>query len=172
MKDLTPKYSLGDMVVHRYYGVGQIEGIELKPLNGVEAECFKVKTENGIYWFPTNTLENPRVHPVASQELIQRAIKILRSAPQILDNDPNRWKERIDDVQTAGDILAISILLRDLAAMKTQKKLNQTQDQAFTNLEDRFLREWSASSGDDVNSIRPLLKTYLQESFDNIQPAT
>ena len=172
MKDLTPKYSLGDMVVHRYYGVGQIEGIELKPLNGVEAECFKVKTENGIYWFPTNTLENPRVHPVASQELIQRAINILRSAPQILDNDPHRWKERIDDVQTAGDILAISNLLRDLAAMKTQKKLNQTQDQAFTNLEDRFLREWSASSGDDVNSIRPLLKTYLQESFDNIQPVT
>jgi len=169
MKEFTPIYSLGDMVVHRYYGVGQIEGIELKPLNGVEVECFKVKTENGIYWFPTNTLDNPRVHPVASQELIQRAIKILRSAPQSVENDPHRWKERIDDVQTAGDILAISNLLRDLAAMKTQKKLNQTQDQALNNLEDRFLREWSASSGDDVKSIRPLLKTYLQESFDNIQ---
>lgn len=171
MKEFTPKYSLGDMVVHRYYGVGQIEGIEIKPINGIEVECFKVKTENSIYWFPTNTLDNPRVHPVASQALIQRAINILKSAPQNLENDPHRWKERIDDVQTAGDIIAISNLLRDLAAMKTQKKLNQTQDQALNNLEDRFLREWSASSGDDVNSIRPLLKTYLQESFDNIQSA-
>ena len=171
MKEFKPTYSLGDMVVHRYYGVGQIEGIEIKPINGIEVECFKVKTENSIYWFPTNTLDNPRVHPVASQALIQRAINILKSAPQSLENDPDRWKERIDDVQTAGDILAISNLLRDLAAMKTQKKLNQTQDQALNNLEDRFLREWSASSGDDVKSIRPLLKTYLQESFDNIQSA-
>ena len=171
MEEFTPTYSLGDMVVHRYYGVGQIEGIEIKPINGIEVECFKVKTENSIYWFPTNTLDNPRVHPVASQALIQRAINILKSAPQSLENDPHRWKERIDDVQTTGDILAISNLLRDLAAMKTQKKLNQTQDQALNNLEDRFLREWSASSGDDVKSIRPLLKTYLQESFDNIQSA-
>ena len=171
MKEFTPTYSLGDMVIHSYYGVGQIETIEIKPINGIEVECFKVKTENSIYWFPTNTLDNPRVHPVASQDLIQRAINILKSAPQGLENDPHQWKERIDDVQTAGDILAISNLLRDLAAVKTQKKLNQIQDQALNNLEDRFLREWSASSGDDVNSIRPLLKTYLQESFENIPSA-
>jgi RNA polymerase-interacting CarD/CdnL/TRCF family regulator len=171
MENITNIYSEGDLVVHRYYGVGQIVGIEIKPINGVVVECFKVKTENGSYWFPTSALENPRVHPVASQELIQRAINILRSAPNKIENDHHRWKERIDDVQSNGDILEISNLIRDLAAMKTQKKLNQTQDQALNNLEDRFLREWSASSGADVKSIRPFLKTYHQESYANIQSA-
>ena len=171
MAKFTPMYSLGDMVVHRYYGVGQIYGIECKPLNGIEVECFKVKTENGIYWFPTDSLDNPRVHPVASQELIQRAIEILRSAPQSLENDPLQWKERIDDVQTDGDFLAISSLVRDLAALKTKKKLNQTQDQALNNLEDRLLREWSASLEVDAKSIQPMLQAYLQESNAYIQNA-
>ena len=171
MAKFTSTYSLGDMVVHRYYGVGQIDGIENRPLNGVGVECFKVKTENGIYWFPTDSLDNPRVHPVASQELIQRAIKILHSAPNGLENDPLQWKERIDDVQSDGDFLAISSLIRDLAALKTKKKLNRTQDQALNNLEDRLLREWAASSEVDVKSIRPKLQAYLQESdtcFQNI----
>ena len=79
-------YSLGDMVVHRTYGVGKIDGIDHKPINEIDVECFKVKTENGHYWFPTEGLDNRRIHPIASQELIQMAIKIIRSAPQGLDN--------------------------------------------------------------------------------------
>jgi RNA polymerase-interacting CarD/CdnL/TRCF family regulator len=171
MAKFTPMYSLGDMVVHRYYGVGQIDDIECKPLNGVEVECFKVKTENGIYWFPTDSVDNPRVHPVASQELIQEAIEILQSAPHGLENDPLQWKERIDDVQTDGDFLAISSLVRDLAALKTKKKLNRTQDQALNNLEDRLLREWAASLEVDAKSIRPRLQAYLQESNTYFQNA-
>ena len=152
------------MVVHHYYGVGQIDAIECKPLNGVEVECFKVKIKNGIYWFPTDSLDNSRIHPVASQELIQRAIEILQSAPHGLDNDPIQWKERIDDVLTDGDFLDISSLIRDLTALNTKKKLNRTQDQALNSLKDRLLREWAASLEVDAKSIRPRLRAYLQES--------
>jgi RNA polymerase-interacting CarD/CdnL/TRCF family regulator len=169
MTKITPVYSLGDMVVHRYYGVGQISGIECKPINGVEVECFKVKTENGTYWFPKDSLDNPRVHPVASQDLVQRAVEILQSAPHGLENDPLQWKERIDDVQTDGGFLAISGLVRDLAALKTKKKLNQTQEKAFNTLKDRLLKEWAASIQVDAKSIRPTLKAYLQESNSYLQ---
>jgi len=171
MAKFSPIYSLGDMVVHRFYGVGQIEDVECKPLNGVEVECFKVKTENGIYWFPTDSLDNPRVHPVASEELIQKAIEILRSTPRSFENDPLQWKERIDDVQTKGDFLAISGLVRDLAALKMKKKLNRTQDQALNNMEERLLKEWAASLEVDAKSIRPMLHAYLQESNTDVQNA-
>ena len=164
MVKYLPVYSLGDRIVHRDYGVGYIDGIECKPINGVKVECFKVKTENASYWFPTDSVDNQRFHPVATQELIQRVIEILQSAPHGLDNDPYQWKERIDDVQTDGDLLAISSLVRDLAAMKTKKKLNRIEDQALNNLENRLLREWAASLEVDAKSIRPRLRAYLQES--------
>jgi RNA polymerase-interacting CarD/CdnL/TRCF family regulator len=171
MENYSPIYSLGDMVVHRDYGVGRIDSIERKPLNGVEVECFKVKTENAIYWFPTDSVANPRLHPVASQELIQRVIEILQSAPQGLEDDPLEWKKRIDDVQADGDLLAISGLIRDLAALKTRKKLNRLQDQALNNLEARLLREWSASLDMDAKLIRPRLRAYLKESNSDSQKA-
>jgi RNA polymerase-interacting CarD/CdnL/TRCF family regulator len=172
MTKYTPKYSLGDRVVHYNYGVGQIDGIERKPLNGIEVECFKVKTKNGVYWFPTDSLDNPRIHHVASHELIQRAIEILRSAPRDLESDPVQWKERIDDVKTDGDFLAISSLVRDLAALKTKKRLNLFQTQALKNLKDRLIREWAASLDVDAISIRPRLRAYLRESNTLYQNVT
>ena len=157
-------YSLGDIIVHRSYGVGKIAGIENKPIKGVEAECFKVKTEKGYYWFPTEGWDNSRIHPIASQELVQRAIKIIRSAPQGLEDDHQQWKERIDLVQSEGEFLAISRLVRDLEALKKTKKLSQTQNQALKTLEDRLLIEWAASSAVEVRSIRSKFRAYLKES--------
>ena len=171
MVKLTNEYSLGDKVIHHYYGVGWIDEIEHKLLHGVEVECFKVKTENGVYWFPTNTVDNPRVNLVASQEHVQKAIEILRSAPPDLENDPVKWKERIDEVKTGGDFLAVSSLIRDLAALKIKKKLDLYQAQALKNLEDRLIREWAASLEVDARSIRPRLRAYLRESKTHLQNA-
>jgi len=171
MAKSKPIYSIGDMIVHRIHGVGQIDDIESKPLNEVDVECFKVKTENGTYWFPTDSLDNPRIHPVASQELIQRAIEILQSAPESLEDDHLQWKARIENVQADGDLLAISSLVRDLAILKIKKKLNRTQDQAFKNLKNRLLREWAAGLGVNAQSIRPKLQACLQESNAFFQSA-
>ena len=159
------------MIVHRSYGIGQIDEIEFKILNGTKVECFKVKTKNGDYWFPTDSPNNPRIHLVASQELINEAIEILQSTPHGLENDLLQWKERIDEVQSDGDFLAISKLVRDLSALKAKKKLNRTQDQALNNLEDRLINEWAAGLGVDVISIRPRLKAYLQEGKTQFQNA-
>ncbi|UCH60788.1 MAG: hypothetical protein JSV61_04730 [Anaerolineales bacterium] len=171
MAKLTPRYSLGDRIIHHNYGVGQIAGIERKYLNGVEVECFKVETKNGVYWFPTDTVDNPRVNPVASQELVQKAIEILKSAPLDLENDPVKWKERIDEVKSGGDFLAVSSLVRDLAALKAIKKLNPNQAQALKNLKNRLLTEWAASLEVEAKSIRPRLRAYLRESHTHFQNA-
>jgi RNA polymerase-interacting CarD/CdnL/TRCF family regulator len=42
--DSNITYSTGDWVVHLYYGVGQINRIEVKPILGEDTKCFKVKT--------------------------------------------------------------------------------------------------------------------------------
>ena len=171
MAKLSPRYSIGDMVAHRNYGIGQIDCIENKPINGVQVDCFRVKTDNSVYWFPTDSKDNPRIHPLATKVLIQRVIEILQSAPHGLENDPIQWKERIDDVWASGDILSISRLIRDLTALKTNKKLIRIQDQALKNLKDCLLREWAASLQVDAKSIQPKLRAYLKISSANFQSA-
>ena len=85
-----PEYSPGDKLVHRNYGIGQIDSIEIKPMQGVEVECYKVKTDYGFYWFRLSDIDNPRIHPLASQELIKKLVEILCSVPQGLNNDPHQ----------------------------------------------------------------------------------
>jgi len=171
MEKLTPMYSIGDMVVHLNYGVGQIDGIEHRTVNEDKVECFKVKTTNGTYWFPTDSLDNPRIHPLASLELVKKAIEILQSAPGDLENDPIEWEERIDDVLNDGGLLAISSLVRDLSALKAQKKINRMHDQTLSNLTDRLLIEWAASLKVSTKSIIPRLRAYLKKSKSYLHSA-
>ena len=92
--DSNSTYSLDDWVVHSYYGVGQIKRVEFKPINEEEQECFKVKTKDSTFWFPTTDTDNPRIRPVASVALMKKVISQLRSEPNIVELDKKLWKQK------------------------------------------------------------------------------
>ena len=71
-------YGIGDWVVHKRYGVGQIRSIEKRPINGEATNCFKVKTNDSMYWFPVAKKENPRIRPIETEKIIDKVIKTLR----------------------------------------------------------------------------------------------
>ncbi|MBU1662619.1 MAG: hypothetical protein KKD28_14235 [Chloroflexi bacterium] len=168
MTETRLQYSIGDWVVHRQYGVGQVKKIEVKPIQGEQAKCFKVKTKDCLFWFPINKPNNPRVRRVASQEVVQKAIQVLRNKPCQLDTDKKHLKGQIDHVQSDGDVLAISKLIRDLSAQQAIRKLNHSEENALGRFKERLLREWAASMQIKVEKIRPILHAYLQESKSKI----
>ena len=162
--DANSLYSVDDWVVHTYYGVGQIRRIETRPIQGETQKCFKVNTKNSSYWFPVSEEENPRIRPVASQDIIQQVIKNLRRKPSTLDTDRKVWKNRIDEVRSNGDLLSISNLYRDLSAQQVLRKLNQTEEDALSYLEERMLREWASIVDEDLEKLRIDLQSYIDVS--------
>lgn len=161
-------YSTGDWVVHSYYGVGQIRRIEVKPIHGEETKCFKVRTKDSTYWFPTSDQDNPRIRPVATKEIIEKVVKNLKRKSSILDTDRKYWKTRIEDVQTNGDLLEISKLVRDLSAQQVLRDLNQTEEKALEHFKEQILREWASCTREEVNEIRPILNECIQLSKSKI----
>ncbi len=163
MTETTSLYSIGDWVVHYSYGIGRIQKIEEKPINEELVPCFQVMAQNGAqWWFPSSGADNPRIRPVASRKMIQRAQKELQEPVQGLDPDKNLWKIRINEVTSSGDFMATSQIVRDLTVLRTQRKLNQMEVKAFNLFEDRLISEWSASMKMDIEAVRPKLKGYLQ----------
>jgi RNA polymerase-interacting CarD/CdnL/TRCF family regulator len=162
-------YSVDDWIVHTNYGVGQIKRIETKPIHGEETKCFKVKTKNSTYWFPTSDIDNPRVRPVASKDIITKVIKNLRRQSSKLDTDRGYWKKRIEEVQSNGDLLSISILIRDLSAQQVLRNLNQTEGDALEHFKERLVREWSSITGDEIEQLRTEVAGYIQESQAKIK---
>lgn len=161
MSQITPEYAIEDWVVHQHYGVGQIKNIEIKPINGKKVICFRVKIKDGVFWFPTNFIENPRVRPVSSQKTIQKALKILKHRNADLDPDRKIWKSQIDLVKSSADLVEMCQLIRNLTTLKSLRKLNQTEEEALDMLKERVLREWSVSSGTDPDVNRTILEDYL-----------
>lgn len=167
--DSNTPYSVEDWIVHSYYGVGQIRRIEEKPYHGEDTQCFKVRTKDSIFWFPTTDNENPRIRPVESKDIVQKVVKSLRRKSNKLDKDKGYWKKRIKEVQTNGDFLSISVIIRDLSAQQVIRKLNQTELDALERFKERLLREWASITQEKVANLRTNLQTYIQESQAKIK---
>lgn len=167
--DSNVTYSTGDWVVHSYYGVGQIKGVEVKPILGEDKKCFKVKTNNSTFWFPKAEADNPRIRPIASQDIIEKVIRNLRRKSNKLNTDRKYWKKQIDEVQANGDLLSISILIRDLSAQQVIRRLNQTEENALAHLEDRLIREWAAITQKEIENIRPKLNACIEVSKTKVE---
>ena len=162
-------FSIGEWVVHSQYGVGQIKKTEVMPLHGKHTECFKVQVRDGAFWFPTNEAENPRIRPVASQEIISKVIKNLRRKPGNIDHDKKYWTQRIKDVPLDSDLVTISKLIRDLSAQKALKRLNDTQIRALSKFKERLVFEWSAITGVVIEEIRTQFNKLISESKAKIE---
>jgi RNA polymerase-interacting CarD/CdnL/TRCF family regulator len=161
-------FMVGDWIVHTYYGVGQIKAIESKPIQGKPATCFKVKTKDSTFWFPVKNSDNPRIRPIATKEIVKQAINYLRRKPADLDKDKNYWKEQIREVQTDGDLVRISKLIRNLSGQKTHRNLIQSEVTALENFKEKLLQEWAVIMDTDIDTIRPRLRAYIQESKTKI----
>ena len=164
MTEIASLYSIGDWVVHYAYGIGRIEKIEEKPINGEAVPCFQVKAQNGAHWwFKRSNTENPRVRPVASPEVLQRAEEELQKPVQDLELDKKLWKSHIDEVMAGGNFIEITQIVRDLTILKTKRKLNQIENKALDLFKNRLLSEWSATMNTDMEAVQQKLRRYLQK---------
>ena len=162
MAEGLSQYAIGDWVVHHAYGIGQIKKIEIKPIHGEHVKCFRVKTKDGAFWFPKNRPDNPRIRPVATLDTIQDALKEFEKFVVDLNPDRKMWKKRIAEVKASDDIIETSKMVRDLTILQTQRKLNQTEQNALRDLTDCLVNEWATAMDADPNTIRRKLHNYIQ----------
>jgi RNA polymerase-interacting CarD/CdnL/TRCF family regulator len=157
-------YSRGDWIVHRYYGVGQIKGIDVKKLEGQEVACFKVRTKDSTYWLPVDKIPNSRIRPVISSIEFKRLISILQGKPCKMDSDYKKRGKRIKEVEENGSLKAFAELIRDLSALQAERGLNTTDERALERLSKRFISEWSVCMKVDFDDAHQKLYRLLEES--------
>jgi len=157
-------YAIGDWIVHLTYGVGQVKKLEKKPIGGADRLCYRVRTEDGVFWLPTDNADNERVRPVASPKRIQRALQALKRAPRKMAANFMSRRKRIKEVTFDGDLNTDLKLVRDLNARQFKKGLNATEQEAFNTIVKRFLQEWSLSKGIEIEEARQMLEDFLRES--------
>ena len=166
MSDKNYQYDIGEWIVHSQYGVGQIKEIEKIPLRGdmqTKEECFQVQTKDGVFWFPVQQDDNPRIRPITPKKKLIRSLKLLQEKPEDTDAHHNVLKGRINKAQTDGSLHTIIRLVRDLAARSAKKKHNILEDRALKLHTERLIQEWALATGLDENEARTKFDQMLQQ---------
>lgn len=133
----------GDWVVHCKYGLGQVQAIEMRALNGnVEMPYYVVRVSDLTIWIPADEHVGSRLRLPASASSFRESLSILSSPAERLASDRRQRNiellERID----GGEIEALCKILRDLAPHRQTKTWNEYDSALMRRAQKALLGEW------------------------------
>jgi RNA polymerase-interacting CarD/CdnL/TRCF family regulator len=166
------EYLPGDWVVHRQHGLGQVKSLEEKHIGEKTNTYCKIRTPNVTIWLPVEKMNDEWLRPLASPGDIKAALEVLRQAPKPMSDSLNNRKNRIKKVDTNDTPVKIATLLRDLWALKKEKKtLSQAEEEALRHFTNCFMAEWSVcldgTMGDKKEEFEALLKIGRAKAVDS-----
>jgi RNA polymerase-interacting CarD/CdnL/TRCF family regulator len=163
-------YSIGDKIVHAYYGVGQVIDIEDKKLNDKTTTYYVVETRNSTFWLPVEKADNERIRPIASSVTIENnVVEALKADPQEMASHYKTRKKRIKDVRTSGEIVPIARLVRDLTYRRYKKGgLTDTESRSLDRLRSRLTAEWARSVGTTRSKVHAKIRKILLRHREEI----
>lgn len=120
-------FRIGAKVVYPGHGVGVIEGIHEKNIQGIERKFFmlRILENNMTIMIPTGNVASVGLRPVISKEMVSRVYRILRTRKPIgdLTNWNRRYREYSERIKT-GSVVEIAKILRDLLVLRSEKELS------------------------------------------------
>jgi RNA polymerase-interacting CarD/CdnL/TRCF family regulator len=165
--------SLGkdDWIVHTYYGVGQITGIETKQIEDTKTKYYRVKAKNSIFFVPVKNIDNERIRPIATQYMMRKVKKVLQEVPEEMSPDHNIRKREINELLTDCSLATTAQLIRDLTARKIEHNLNDHEEKTLEKLTDRLVLEWSIAQKIELEKANQQFQDTLQKGIDKIKPS-
>jgi CarD family transcriptional regulator len=154
----------GNWIVHKRYGIGQIQGVEEKNVSGEPVDYYRVETHNSIVWLPVADLNKDAFRALATAEEFQEAVDILQRPPRQMASNFNTRKKEINDVMSKNSIVAIARLVRDLWYRQTGRTLSNTEHRALRRFMRRLTAEWSVCRDVDAEEARERVYDILRSS--------
>jgi RNA polymerase-interacting CarD/CdnL/TRCF family regulator len=156
-------YAPGDWVVHKRHGAGQIESLEEIVVEDTSGVYCKIRTTNVTVWLPEEKMNDEWLRPIAAPADFRQAIEVLNSPPEPMADNLNSRKSRIKNLDTSDTPAEIAELLRDLWALKKEKKtLSQAEEEALRRFTSCFQAEWSISLEIPIEEAQEEFETMIQ----------
>lgn len=155
-------FQIGDNVIHRTFGFGEITNVEDKIINGTQVTCYVVQIDHTTIWVPAgipgqNSLRNPTL----PEEFVE-TINILTVPPNALDEDRLLRKKYLLDRLRDGRLTSICLVVRDLTHYKRVSKLNDQEKSILDQAINSLLAEWSRSLEIPLDEAQNSMEAMLQ----------
>lgn len=153
----TKKFQVGDLAVYPAHGVGRIESIETRVVNGEKHDFYIMKViENGmVIMIPTWNVTSVGLRDIINENDIPKIYEVMRKRPDLaLDNQTwnRRYREYMDKIKT-GSLFEVAEVYRDLSLLKHNKDLSFGERKLYDTAQALLVKELSTAQAMDEKRV-------------------
>jgi CarD family transcriptional regulator len=150
-------FHVGDLAVYPAHGVGRIEAIEKKVINGQKHDFYILKVlENGmVIMIPTWNVKFVGLRDVISEKEIPKVYEVMTTEPDETSENQTwnrRYREYMDKIKT-GSLYEVAEVFRDLSLLKLTKDLSFGERKLYDTAQALLVSELSTARNTDEKTI-------------------
>lgn len=167
-------FDVGDLAVYPAHGVGMIEAIETRVVNGEKHDFYimKVLENNMLIMIPTRNVESVGLRDIIDAEEIPKVYAVMKSKKASgADNQTwnRRYREYMDKIKT-GSLYDVAEVFRDLSILKHTKDLSFGERKLYDTAQVLLVKELStAKKASEESVISELESFFIVEDAEDIE---
>ena len=151
------KFRVGDLAVYPAHGVGQIQAVESREVNGEKHDFYILKVlENGmVIMIPIRNVESVGLRCLIDVKEIPKVYAVMRTKREMLvDNQTwnRRYREYMEKIKT-GSLFDVAEVFRDLFRLKLTKDLSFGERKLYDTAQVLLVKELSKAKKTDEKTI-------------------
>ncbi len=156
-KQKSRQFQVGDLAVYPAHGVGEIQAIESRVVNGEKHDFYIMKVlENGmVIMIPVRNVESVGLRDIISKKDVPRVYDVMKSRKDGLPDNQTwnrRYREYMDKIKT-GSLYDVAEVFRDLFLLKLTKDLSFGERKLYDTAQVLLVRELSTAKNTDEDTI-------------------
>jgi len=151
------KFRVGDLAVYPAHGVGQIQAVESREVNGEKHDFYILKVlENGmVIMIPIRNVESVGLRCLIDVKEIPKVYAVMQTKREMLaDNQTwnRRYREYMEKIKT-GSLFDVAEVFRDLFRLKLTKDLSFGERKLYDTAQVLLVKELSKARKTDEKTI-------------------
>ena len=147
----------GDLAVYPAHGVGRIESIESKTVNGEEHDFYimKVLESSMVIMIPTRNVASVGLRDIIDKKEIPKVYDIMMEKQEGTGENQTwnrRYREYMDKIKT-GSLFEVAEVFRDLSLLKLTKDLSFGERKLYDTAQLLLVKELSKAKDTDEQTI-------------------
>jgi CarD family transcriptional regulator len=151
------KFRVGDLAVYPAHGVGQIQAIESRVVNGEHHNFYILRVlENGmVIMIPINNVESVGLRCLIDAKEVPKVYAIMKTKREVLGDNQTwnrRYREYMEKIKT-GSLFDVAEVFRDLFRLKLTKDLSFGERKLYDTAQILLVKELSKAKKKDEKTI-------------------
>jgi len=152
------RFEIGDLAVYPAHGVGRIDAIEQRVINGETHDFYimKILENNMVIMIPTWNVNSVGLRDVIDEDEIPLVYEVMRNTEKDAGAETQTWNRRyreyMDKIKT-GSLYDVAEVFRDLSLLKLSKDLSFGERKLYDTAQILLVKELSTAKKTDEASI-------------------